>query len=168
MRKYQLILLVALTVTSLFLMGCSQTEKKAETPQQPVIAQQVAAAPAPAPAPAQVAPENLKATDLHGKWHGEDEWISFDLYVHWDEGYYRGNHNITKKKPSVRTDGTTKNITITGQFTNVLPQTIAWSSMRGGKGTAEVTLIDKNTLKWKILTQQGEHYFPGEMILKRQ
>ena len=164
MKKYQLMFLVALTVISLFLLGCSREEKKAEAPLQPVATQQVAAA----AAPEQVAPTNLKATDLHGKWHGEDEWISFDLYLHWDEGYYSGNHNITKKKPSVRTDGTTKSITITGQFTNVLPQSIAWSSMRGGKGTAEVTLIDKNTLKWKILTQQGEHYFPDEMILKRQ
>ncbi len=153
---------------------CASMQPKVPTLVSPPSQQQAAPAPAatnPAPVPAQVeetkAPINLKATELHGKWHGENEGISFDLYLHWDEGYYRGNHNITKKKPSLRTDGTTKNITITGQFTNVLPQTIAWSSMRGGKGTAEVTLIDKNTLRWKILTQQGEHYFPDEMILKR-
>ena len=162
MKKYQLMLLVALTVISLFLLGCSREEKKAEAPQQ-MATQQVAAA------PVQVAPMNLKATDLHGKWHGEGNGITFDLYLHWDEGYFRGNHQISRKVgSSVRFDSTTKDITITGKFTNKLPQTIAWKSMRNGNGTAEVTLLGQNVLQWKTLTKNGDHYFPDEMILKRQ
>ena len=163
MKKYQLMLLVALTVISLFLLGCSREEKKAEAPQQ-IATQQVAAA-----APVQVAPTNLKATDLHGKWHGEGNGITFDLYLHWDEGYFRGNHQISRKVgSSVRFDSTTKDITITGKFTNKLPQTIAWKSMRNGNGTAEVTLLEQNVLQWRTLTKNGDHYFPDEMILQRQ
>ena len=162
MKKYQLMLLVALTVISLFLLGCSREEKKAEAPPQ-MANQQVAVA------PVQVAPMNLKATDLHGKWHGEGNGITFDLYLHWDEGYFRGNHQISRKVgSSVRFDSTTKDITITGKFTNKLPQTIAWKSMRNGNGTAEVTLLEQNVLQWKTLTKNGDHYFPDEMILKRQ
>ena len=127
--------------------------------------------PATTPVEEQKAQANLKATDLHGKWHGEGNGITFDLYLHWDEGYFRGNHQISRKfGSSVRFDSTIspKDITITGKFTNKLPQTIAWKSMRNGNGTAEVTLLEQNVLQWRTLTKNGDHYFPDEMILQRQ
>ena len=168
-KKMQLLLILTLIMTCVILTGCSRTEKKAENPQPTANAQPVVATPA--PVEEQKAQANLKAIDLHGKWHGEGNGITFDLYLHWDEGYFRGNHQISRKfGSSVRFDSTIspKDITITGKFTNKLPQTIAWKSMRNGNGTAEVTLLDQNVLQWRTLTKNGEHYFPDEMILKRQ
>lgn len=168
MKKWQLMLILTLIFTSMILVGCSRAEKKAESPQPTVAAQPAAAAPAPAQVEETKAPTNLKATDLYGKWHGEQNGLTFDLNLAWDEGYFRGSHSIVKKiGSSVRFDSTNNEITITGKFTNTLPQKIYWKSMRNGQGTAEVTLIDQNTLKWKNITQQGDHYFPQEMILKR-
>ena len=169
MKKRQLMLILTLIFTSMILVGCSRAEKKAESPQPTVAAQPAAAAPAPAQVEETKAPTNLKATDLYGKWHGEQNGLTFDLNLAWDEGYFRGNHQISRKVgSSVRFDSTTKDITITGKFTNKLPQTIAWKSMRNGNGTAEVTLLEQNVLQWKTLTKNGDHYFPDEMILKRQ
>ena len=134
--------------------------------------------PAPsAPSPASTAPQeepakpaaNVAPVDLHGKWHGENEGFSFTLNLHWDEGYFRGSHSSIKKPNAMRTDGFGKEITITGQFANSTTQVIAWKSgySPNSKGKAEISLIDKNTLHWKIISEQGQHYLPQEMTLTR-
>ena len=134
--------------------------------------------PAPsAPTPASPAPQeepakpaaNVIPVDLHGKWHGENEGFSFTLNLHWDEGYFRGSHSSIKKPNAMRTDGFGKEITITGQFANSTTQVIAWKSgySPNSKGKAEISLIDKNTLHWKIISEQGQHYLPQEMTLTR-
>ncbi len=126
------------------------------------------ASPAPQEEPAKPA-ANVVPVDLHGKWHGENEGFSFTLNLHWDEGYFRGSHSSIKKPNAMRTDGFGKEITITGQFTNSTTQVIAWKSgySPNSKGKAEVSLIDKNTLHWKIISEQGQHYLPQEMTLTR-
>ena len=134
--------------------------------------------PAPsAPSPTSPAPQeepakpaaNVVPVDLHGKWHGENEGFSFTLNLHWDEGYFRGSHSSVKKTNVIRTDGFGKEITITGQFANSTTQVIAWKSGHSpnSKGKAEISLIDKNTLHWKIISEQGQHYLPQEMTLTR-
>ena len=130
-----------------------------------------------ASAPATSAPQeepakpaaNVVPVDLHGKWHGENEGFSFTLNLHWDEGYFRGSHSSIKKPNAMRTDGFGKEITITGRFTNSTTQVIAWKSGYSPNSSvkAEVSLIDKNTLHWKIISEQGQHYLPQEMTLTR-
>lgn len=116
-----------------------------------------------------VANSNLTPKDLRGSWRGENDLYTLSIDFQWDEGYLLGKHMATKKKPSLRTDGMGKKVTVTGRDNGALPQIVSWQSGYGnGKGEAEITLLDKNTMKWVITSQQGEHYLPNEMILQKK
>ena len=101
---------------------------------------------------------------LDGHWVDAATGFTLDLYQDWKNIY--GNHTFVtedgKKIDSL-------DVSIDGRLSGQVATVRFQSSFTSDTGTAELTYIDVNTMRWKIVDPpDGEYYLPAEAMLSRE
>ena len=101
---------------------------------------------------------------LDGHWEDAAQNFSLDLGQEWKNIY---GHHTAVAQGGGKID--TLDESISGSLKGKIATVQFKSSFTSDSGTAEITYVDVNTIKWKIITPPtGEYYLPAEATLTRK